>query len=570
MVFTKSYRLILLLACVALLSVWTLSGCGGGTTATNGTSGPRSWTVMVYQNGDNNLEDELIRDFLEMESVGSTSQVAVVAQLDTYAGETNRYYVVRSSSSSVITSPVVMALGEQDMGDPATLSSFISWAQSNYPADHYMLVLSSHAGGWRMAHPLRGVSVDDTSDSFLTLPQLRTALAQAGLKLDIIGFDACLMGMLEVGYEVRQWADYMVASEANVPGYGWPYDIILADLTTHPTLTPADVATAVVIRYNDSYQSYTRKATTMSAVNLSRIAQAAAACDTLASRLLALQGGISTLASVRDGQDASGDYRVEAYDWTDYRDLYELASVLRNDSSDANVRSACDQIMQAVNSAVIANLVTGTEYTDSHGLSVYLPTPSSFSSAYTALSFANTYQWDELLTQAVGGAPAEQRVNQSFRVGITWIGDCDVDLYVAEERNGEVEGVYYAYDGPTTPNGYFGVDSYFSGESEEQFQSLSEIQPGTYWFATAYALDGPSTTATNVTMGIQYSGSSLSYNSYTATGQQMTADASRDLWLVGYYDTADAQFHEALSIGELKDIWGKIQTAIGAARPSAK
>ena len=51
----------------------------------------REWTYMVYLDGDNNLESAAVDDFLEMSSVGSTSQVAVVAQMDRIAGYTTAY-----------------------------------------------------------------------------------------------------------------------------------------------------------------------------------------------------------------------------------------------------------------------------------------------------------------------------------------------------------------------------------------------------------------------------------------------------------------------------------------------
>src|SRR2546428_13594461 len=44
------------------------------------------WTLLVYMDADNNLEDYGIADFLEMAGVGSTSRVNIVAQFDRAAG----------------------------------------------------------------------------------------------------------------------------------------------------------------------------------------------------------------------------------------------------------------------------------------------------------------------------------------------------------------------------------------------------------------------------------------------------------------------------------------------------
>lgn len=40
------------------------------------------WTVLVYLDGDNNLESDAIDDFEEMARVGSTDQVHIIVQMD--------------------------------------------------------------------------------------------------------------------------------------------------------------------------------------------------------------------------------------------------------------------------------------------------------------------------------------------------------------------------------------------------------------------------------------------------------------------------------------------------------
>ena len=51
-----------------------------------------------------------------------------------------------------------------------------------------------------------------------------------GQKLDILGFDSCVMGMLEVGYQFNLVAKTMIASEGSVPSAGWTYAKILGCL----------------------------------------------------------------------------------------------------------------------------------------------------------------------------------------------------------------------------------------------------------------------------------------------------------------------------------------------------
>ena len=58
-------------------------------------------------------------------------------------------------------------------------------------------------------------------------------------KIDVIGFDACLMAMLETAYALRDSGSVMVASEELEPGDGWSYDNFLRRLSpTPPAPTP--------------------------------------------------------------------------------------------------------------------------------------------------------------------------------------------------------------------------------------------------------------------------------------------------------------------------------------------
>ena len=45
-------------------------------------------------------------------------------------------------------------------------------------------------------------------------------------KLDIIGFDACLMSMYEVGTSMSSYGRYLLASELLEPGAGWDYTVL--------------------------------------------------------------------------------------------------------------------------------------------------------------------------------------------------------------------------------------------------------------------------------------------------------------------------------------------------------
>ncbi|MEK7812948.1 MAG: S8 family serine peptidase, partial [Candidatus Desantisbacteria bacterium] len=192
----------------------------------------KPWTFMVYLDGDNDLEDAAIDDFLEMAKVGSTDKINIVVQFDRIPGYnsdhgdwtgTKMFYITKDMTP--IPGSATMDIGEANMGNPQTLIDFVKWVKLGYPAEHYALVLWNHGGGWR--NKQKGVStkdicIDDTDGDVLYMKEVSSALASVS-PIDLIGFDACLMAMIEVAYQIKDFGDVMVGSEGNEPNDGWPY-----------------------------------------------------------------------------------------------------------------------------------------------------------------------------------------------------------------------------------------------------------------------------------------------------------------------------------------------------------
>ena len=134
-----------------------------------------TWTVLVFMNGDNNLEGYVTHDLNELEAGGEGGGVRVLVQADRSPGYddsdgdwtgTRRYEIVGDDDLAQVTSPFE-DLGELDMGDPAVLADFLAWGLATAPADHVLLALWDHGDGWTAAPatapPPPAISSDDTS-----------------------------------------------------------------------------------------------------------------------------------------------------------------------------------------------------------------------------------------------------------------------------------------------------------------------------------------------------------------------------------------------------------------------
>ena len=370
-----------------------------------------TWTFMVYLDGDNNLDSAALDDLSEMESVGSTDNVNIVVLLDRYYEGAKVYYVEQGYSTEVAD------CGEVNMGDPQTLIDFVNYVVNNYPAEHYALILWNHGAGWKNESILtKGVIYDDTNYDYLTMDELEYALQQME-PMDIVGFDACLMGMAEVDYTIYNAMPnaIRVGSEECEPWDGWPYDMILSDLTSNPAMTPEELATTIVNDYVASYGTYSE--VTQSAVYVNSNVYSA------------LNDFVDAVMTAND-QDAVAQAMLDVermYCWDEYADLYHFVSLVASYSSDSNVQTQANNLMNVIDNAVIAE-AHGSYHTNVYGISIYLPY-SSIDPEYYSISFAEDNLWDEFLDWAVYYTPPEPQWTEiiSDTVGDSWLDIIGVD-----------------------------------------------------------------------------------------------------------------------------------------------
>ena len=364
------------------------------------------WTVMVYMDGDNNLEQYAVDDLNEMEAVGSTEKVNIVVQFDRHPGydntngdwtNTKRYYVTKDihGYDSVITSSEITNMGEVNMGDPNELASFVNWAKTDYPADHYLLVLWDHGSGWKgFPQPLRGVCTDETDGDELSISEVAAALksvtCSGDCPLDIVGFDACFMGMVEVDYEILPFAHYRVGSEEYEPGDGWDYVKVLTFLAANPSALPPVVSAKIVETYMNFY-GYTGFET-QSAVHLNPTSTVVEALDVFA---LHLAGAFQYQTEIQKAR-----LLTESFSDPDYIDLYHFAQLIRSLVPHRGIQKDALVLMGAINQAVIKE-GHGAMNSNAHGMSIYFPAQSaSYLSNYeNDAELSEGTFWDEFLNQ---------------------------------------------------------------------------------------------------------------------------------------------------------------------------
>jgi hypothetical protein len=401
----------------------------------------KKWTVMLYLAGDNNLDANGVIDLEEMKQVGSTGEINLIAQFDRAgAGLPTMRYLLKKGTS--LQADTVEKLGEVNTGDPACLLDFIKWGVGGYPAEHYLLILWNHGQGWddtdifagervkgarlmrtnRIRHALfktsvaraarlaaksrkfsRAMLIDDDARDFLDSIELKQVLAGAktfiGRKIDILGMDACLMSMAEVGYQVRDSVLFTVGSEETEPLDGWPYDSFLSHLMMNTDENPRELSKNIVNKYIGSYKS-SGEAVTLSACDLTSAASFAATMKTFTGEL------INGLADSKVGSlIVNARYRAQEYQVKDNIDLISFCKLLKASVIPDSLLQACNNVIAGIkgkDGLVVASDFNGALMNESHGLAIYFPT-RSVSPLYARLDFASATGWELFLKKFIAG-----------------------------------------------------------------------------------------------------------------------------------------------------------------------
>ena len=366
----------------------------GGSTATG-------WTFMVYLDADNNLEGAGIEDFLEMAAVGSTEDVHIVVQMDRTYGYDYLYGDWSGTRRGLVGQGDVpdtswgIDIGEADMGSPQSVIDFVQWSMQEYPAANYGLVYWDHGNGFE------GLCTDYSSGSELEMTELSTVIDAIG-PINLVGFDACMMGMLEIAYQYREGADVMVASEASEWRDGWEYQNFLDKLVADPSMDAATLGGHIVDAFEQRYD-YSEDST-LSAIDLTQLAssqsQFIAGINQFADWMLTS----ATAADWNAVNNASSSAR--RWDEPNYIDLGDFVSRVAQSAVSTPLAAAADNILDSLDNVVLHNYCG--QYAPSTGISVYLPRSYGYiSPTYNdGLDFVADTQWDEFVAACLTSSSA--------------------------------------------------------------------------------------------------------------------------------------------------------------------
>ncbi|MEP7198037.1 MAG: clostripain-related cysteine peptidase [Saprospiraceae bacterium] len=433
------------------------------------------WTVMVFMNGDNNLEPAALEDFQEMSKIGSNDRVNIIAQMDLIGKymnvgwtQTLRFRIAQGMNPTP--QNAILDLGEANMGDPKILNDFVSWSITNYPSKKYALVIWDHGQGYRliqpnlsiskeikayltnvqdslfehkstspiiqdensftnnihilggdpfrssMLSPFRSCSNDETSNDELYNREIQDGLLSAlhGKKLEILGFDACLMAMVETGYAMRNVTNNLVGSEELEPNEGWQYDDWLSKLLNNPTMDGQELSKILVDSYRTSSGNYSTN--TLSAVDLTTFESVAEEISRFA---ISLKSKLSTeLLAISKARKECAVYAPNSYaenppkDYFYHIDFVKFCDQLIYNTHNAQLKTDAENVKSAILKIILDNYRGDLrkESFGSNGLAIYFPESNTQykgdkfekggykkTNTYYPVEFVQNHKWADFL-----------------------------------------------------------------------------------------------------------------------------------------------------------------------------
>jgi hypothetical protein len=418
------------------------------------------WTILIYQAGDNNLAEECVYALKEIKSVGTQSsanaakkapaQVSIVAQFDPSGrgNPTRRFKISGPGRHGSIEDNITERLPETDTGAPGVLLDFLCKSIKENRSDFYMVILSGHGAGFSEGFFLEDDERPLSSiPSSFPIPALRDVFksdrlkqALAGKKINILGFDSCMMSTVEVTYQLRtvRILDLVIASEGFALNSGWIFPQMLDKLKSEADIAPAALADFIVKDYVTFYYDYHLGGMSVdqSIIKLSRIGDLRRAIDRLARALIREFNRESPgknkefSESGKPFQDAIllAHWAAQSYGGESCVDLYDFCDLLQqrwrkheNRNNAGSVAACCERVKAVIAEGdkrlIQSSCFSGAAAQYSRGVSLYFPwSESDYAPSYGNLDFAADSAWPKFLAtylKATKRPPRDERIKSA-------------------------------------------------------------------------------------------------------------------------------------------------------------
>jgi len=430
--------------------------------------GKAEWTMLVFAQANNNLSSFAMKNFSDMASLGSNNNFNALVQW--YQPNIKGVWRYKIEQGKMVLDHCIQA--ESDGTKSADLIDSMRWAVTQYPAEKYSLVLWNHGIGiidpvwgkmrpWEINQPriglaqevirenprahilgltdgstnlalsdltststsslmdfittsTRGILFNEQSRTYMDNQTLLHALTEIktsvlnNKKINLLGMDACLMAMLEVGYLAKDVADVLVASQEVELAQGWNYQALVNALNVKNS-SAQDVGRSIITSYEQTYKNRI-PFFTQSAINLDGMLPVSKSLDlVIAAVRNCKQNDKKIIDVVRQARRS-----CQHFSTPNYIDLHSFLTDLqkgiletkkgaaqKHSRSYDSLQLALANSLQELENTVFAN-TAGQHTARAKGLSIYFPF-NKIDDSYHNTTFAQDSQWCSFLKEIIAG-----------------------------------------------------------------------------------------------------------------------------------------------------------------------
>jgi hypothetical protein len=387
-------------------------------------NGLSEWTVMFYLAGDNELSSFIVPQLKAIKDAGFQEDVNVLVYSDpnVRGARTRIFNVNRRRKQRLIdqmkpptrigdgNDPFVRNLIEDDIAgtiNPSapisvalngeisaveSLRGFLRFCRDTHPAKHYILFTVGHGmivGNDAFlpdSNPVTAITLKELEEILREFPRKEASdesEASEESTLELLALHSCSLSAIEVAYQLKGAANFMMASEGISFVEGWPYRQLLKKIFNTVDKAKNKKVNVRELVGDLYYLAYFNATDYL----LSGFSLDLALCDLSTDTVEAIKPSLQTLVSrlkagLKDKRIQElillAHWKSQSYWQENYTDLFDfcrclaLACDTTNEQQDL-VRTACVNVMEAINRIVILSETFGWEYQYSHGLSIYFP-----------------------------------------------------------------------------------------------------------------------------------------------------------------------------------------------------
>lgn len=301
-------------------------------------------TVLVYMVAENSLSSYVFTDIQEMleGAKGMSDNDNLIVYLDDT--KSPRIYTITNKTAAKTLSelePSYLFPTELNSASADVLKDVVRYAQRQYPADSYGIIFWSHASGWinsdfsgdmaKRNYTLRksfgidnGRNTSSNLGNQMNIGDMASVLSDFP-KFDFIMFDACFMQSIEVVYELKECAQYIIGSPAEIPGPGAPYGKLIS-----PMFAEKPNIAGIVNAYYEHYYDDNIFGVALSATDCSKL-------DKLADCTSRYIHKYKDVLPDADYSDVQNYFLYEKWNsYSKYPDCYEMQGIMQKVLSEAD------------------------------------------------------------------------------------------------------------------------------------------------------------------------------------------------------------------------------------------